>query len=166
MQAESLEVLTTVLGNGETSRLYRALVSEGGSALAVGARYIGDGRDSGQIVIFAIVQDTDALNAAETQLDIALAEMVASGIGEEELTRAKTAIETRLIIESDNQMTLATRYGQALAVGRTLEDAATFPHRITQVTKADVDAAARIFLVRKRSVTGNLVPAGQEGRVR
>ncbi len=159
MQAESLEVLMTILGDGETSRLYRALVTEGKTALAVGARYFGEGRDSGRIVIFAIAPNTNALTPAEAQLDEALSDVVKNGISEEELSRAKTAIEARLIIESDNQMRLASRYGQALSVGRTVEDVAGLPERITKVTKADVEAAARDFLVLRRSVTGNLVPA-------
>ncbi|NJM34553.1 MAG: insulinase family protein [Rhodomicrobium sp.] len=159
MQAESLEVLAAILGEGETSRLSRALVTESKTALGVGARYFGEGRDSGRLVIFAIVPDADGLKAAEAQLDKALAEIAANGVGEEELARAKTAIEARLIIESDNQMTLASRYGQALAVGRGIEDVSGLTERIAKLSKADIDAAARAFLDRKRSVTGNLVPA-------
>jgi zinc protease len=166
MEAESLEVLMTILGDGETSRLYRALVTQSKTALGVGARYSGEGRDSGRIVVFAIVPDAKALAATEAKLDEALEDVVKNGIREEELDRAKTAIEARLIIESDNQMKLATRYGQALAVGRTLEAVTELPERITKVTKADVDAAAHSFLVLRRSVTGNLVPAENEKSVK
>jgi len=155
-EAESLEVLANILGRGETSRLNTALVTEDQLAIAAGARFTGENRDSGRFTVFLIARSADGLDEAETKLDAVLAEIIANGVSDAELDRAKTAIEASLIIESDNQQSLAERYGRALAVGRTVEDVQALPERIQRVTKADVQQAAEAFLLKKRSATGIL----------
>ena len=163
LQAESIDVLMSILGGGETSRLHRALVNKHKVALGVGARFFGEGRDSGHIALFTIVPGGGDLSAVEARLDEVLAEVVSGGVTEDELARAKAAIEASLIIESDNQQKLATRYGEALAVGRRVEDVEGLTDRILKVTKETVGEAARNFLIKRRSVTGLLKPAGNEG---
>ncbi len=159
LQAESLEVLATILGEGETSRLHRALVIGEKLALGIGSRYFGEGRDSGRVAIFAIVPATGDLQNVEQRIDRVIDDLLGAGITDDELARAKAAIEARLIIASDNQKKLATRYGEALAVGRTVEEVTDAPNRLAQVTKADIETAARTFLAKQRSVTGFLTPA-------
>lgn len=163
-QAEGLDVLMAILGSGETSRLHKALVTDSRTALGVGARYQGQNRDSGRVVFFAIVPTADALAKTEAQIDQVIAEVIEGGVKDEELARAKITIEARLVIESDNQLELAKRYGQALAIGRTIEDVSTVADRIQKVTKADVEAAARAFLLKKRSVTGLLMPSAAKDK--
>jgi len=157
-EAESLEILANILGEGETSRLNRELVTKRNIALNTGARYMGNMRDSGRILFFAIAPDGESLDKAEQALDAVLAGIIRDGITEEELSRAKAAIEARWIIESDNQLKLATRYGEALAIGRRIEDIAQLPERIARVTTDEVQAAARAFLQMRRSATGILEP--------
>lgn len=164
-EAEALEVLATILGGGEASRLHLALVTDSKTALAVGGRFMGEGRSSGRIVFFAIAPTQDRIERAEAQLDQVLTDFISNGATDQELARAKASIEARLIIESDNQLTLATRYGQALAVGRSVDDVSAAPGRIQKVTKAAVNAAAQTFLKKTRSVTGILKPAQLAERV-
>lgn len=158
MQAESLQVLATILGAGEASRLSRALVHDRRLALAAGANYFGEGRDGGQFALFVRLLDGGDAGAAEKALDAVLADIVASGIGADELAQAKSAIEARLILDSDRQQRLAMRYGEALAAGRSLTDVAELPARLARVQASDVEEAARAFLVAHRSVTGLLRP--------
>ena len=153
-QAESLEVLMAILGGGETSRMHRVLVNEQNAALAVGARYFGKGRDSGHLALFGLVGQNNKMEKFDDALDALLADVVENGVTEEELTRAKAAIEARLVFEKDNQMKLATSIAEALVVGRSIDDITALPDRLAAVTRADVEKAAREFLVARRSVTG------------
>lgn len=159
LQAESLEVLATILGNGHAGRLTSTIVTGKNAVLAAGAKYFGESRDSGQFAIFLDVPARGDVRTAEAALDRALAELLSAGVSGDELARAKSAIEARAIIESDDQQALATRYGEALAAGRSIEDVAELPERIASVTAADVQAAARAFLQAPRSVTGVLMPS-------
>jgi zinc protease len=161
-EAESLEVLASLLGSGEASRLNRVLVNQRKVALASGANFFGEGRDSGQLAIFVRIAEGGDISAAEQALDEALADLSSGGIDPDELARAKSAIETRFILDSDSQQRLAMRYGQALAAGASLQDVADLPERLAQVSRSDVEAAAGSFLLARRSVTGVLTPAAME----
>ena len=56
------------------------------------------------------------------------------GVTAAELERAKKAYLAEYIYESDNQTSLARRYGWSLTVGRTLKDIEEWPARISKVT--------------------------------
>ena len=156
--AESLEILAAILGAGEASRLNRALVTRRKVALLAGARYFGEGRDSGRFAVFVRLPEGGDPHAAEEALDAELADLLASGIGEDELAQAKSAIDARLILDSDSQQQLAARYGEALAAGRSLADVAGLSERLARVSRSDVEEAAHAFLAARRSVTGLLMP--------
>jgi zinc protease len=157
-EAESLEILAAILGAGEASRLHRTLVNHRKLALSAGAKFFGEGRDSGQLALFVRIPEEGKVRAVEEALDAALADLLTSGISVGELEQAKSALAVRLILDSDSQQRLAARYGEALAAGRSLTDVAELPARLTRVDQADVERAARAFLLARRSVTGVLIP--------
>ena len=165
MEAESLEVLATILGAGEASRLSRTLVHHRKLALAAGAKFFGEGRDSGQLALFVRLLEGGDTGAAEEALNAVLTDLLTSGIGADELARAKSAIEARLILDSDSQQRLAMRYGEALAAGRSIADVAELPARLARVELTDVEQAARAFLVGRGAVTALLTPGCQEQAV-
>ncbi len=165
MQAESLELLAAILGAGEASRLSGALVHRRGLALGAGAKFFGDRRDSGEFALFIRLPEGGNAGAAEDALDAVLADLIASGITASELARAKSAIEAGLILDSDSQQQLASRYGEALAAGRSLTDIVELQTRLARVEISDVEQAARAFLIARRSVTGLLWPERRQQEV-
>jgi zinc protease len=158
-EAEALDLLLKIVGSGATSRLYQALVAEQKVAASAGGWYSGMGRDYGKIGLFAVPADGISLDQVEAAIDAVIADVVEKGVTEEELTRAKTTYLAEYIYESDNQSTLARRYGWALVVGRTVADVEAWPERIASVTTADLHEAARAHFDLRRSVTGRLIPA-------
>ena len=93
----------------------------------------------------------------EALVDEVFADIVKNGVTAEELARAKNSYLADFIYESDNQATLARRYGWALAVGRTVEDVESWPDRINKVTLEDVKKVAAEYLDIKHSVTGYMM---------
>jgi zinc protease len=83
---------------------------------------------------------------------------VKNGVTEAELARAKRSYLADYIYESDNQATLARRYGWNLAIGRTVADVENWPEAISKVTVDDVKKVAAKYLDLKASVTGYLSP--------
>ncbi|MEQ8825536.1 MAG: pitrilysin family protein [Filomicrobium sp.] len=160
-EAASLEVLATILGEGEASRMHQELVSERKAALAVGARYFGNGRDAGHLALFGLVAKPEQRQAFEEALDAVLAEIAKTGVTEEELSRAKSQIEAKLVFERDNQMKTAVRYGEGLSAGLTVEAISKRPELLQSVTLDDVKVAAERYLQARRSVTGLLLPAAR-----
>ncbi|HNS49439.1 MAG TPA: pitrilysin family protein [bacterium] len=90
--APSLDILAMILGEGETSRLYRALVKTG-LAYSTGA-YAYTPRDPGLFIITAVCQP-DNLDAVQAAIRREAAGLVR--LSEAEIKRARTRLETRSI---------------------------------------------------------------------
>ena len=155
--AESIELMAWILGGDDTSRLYQRLVSKK-LASAAGSDYLANTLDSGRLSFVVVPLDGVAFATAEAELDAVLAEVRANGVTQEELDRAKSTLEARRVFESDNQMTLARRYGEGVALGRSIADLDALPGRIQARTLDDIKRVAAEFLVAPRSVTGMLTP--------
>ncbi len=162
-EAEALDLLMKIAGGGATSRLYRKLVVEDHIASSAGGYYGGSGLDSSKIGVYAVPADGASLDALEAGIDAVLAEIRDKGVTEAELERAKRLYLAEYIYESDNQSTLARRYGWALTSGRTVADVEAWPDRISKVTREDIKKAAQTYLDIRRSVTGRLLPVAPEG---
>lgn len=157
--AEALDILVKILAEGSTSLLYKALVVEDRIASSASGGYYGGGLDSGKIVLQAVAAPTSNLEAVEKRIDEVIASVIADGVDARALERAKSSYIADFIYESDNQATLARRYGWGRAVGRSVAEIDALPDRIRKVTEADLKrVAARYFDIRA-SVTGTLLPA-------
>jgi zinc protease len=154
-EGESLDLLAHIIGGDDTSRLYRHFVA-GGLAATAGTTYLGNPRDSGRLAFIMIPSQAVPVDQVEAALDAILDDVRKNGVKQDELDRAKSSLETRRIFESDNQMTLARRYGEGLAIGRSIADIESVPQRIRDVSLETVNRVAQRFLVSERSVTGIL----------
>jgi zinc protease len=156
-EAESLDLLIKILASGPTSRIYRKLVVDEKVASSAGGWYSGTARDSGKIAFFAVPNDGVPFEKIEALIDEVIADVAKNGVTAEELDRAKKAYLAEYIYQSDNQASLARRYGWALAVGATIKDIEEWPERLSKVTAGEVKAAVRHLDILS-SVTGTLVP--------
>lgn len=157
-EAFALDVLADVLGGGQTSVLYRALVLDQELAVLIGAWYMGNAVDMSRFGIHGAPHPGVSLDRLEGAIDATLAAFVARGVGDDELARAKTRLLADMAYAQDSQSMLARIYGSALAVGETLADVKAWPARIEAVTGGDVIAVASRFLDPRRAVTGHLLP--------
>lgn len=162
-EAEALDLLIKILASGSTSRMYQKLVVADKVASSTSGYYSGSGRDYGKINLSAVAQDGKPLAAVEAAMDAVIAEVRAKGVTEAELERAKSMYIAEYVYESDNQARLARRYGWELVVGRTVQDADSWPDKIAKVTTADVLKAAQSAFDLRKSVTGYMLPESPEG---
>ncbi len=157
-EAEALDLMMKIAASGSTSRIYKKVVVESKLASSAGGDYSGSGVDSGSLSLYAVAADGVALEKVEAAIDAVLADVAKNGVTEAELTRAKSAYLADYIYESDNQATLARRYGWNLTVGRTVADIEGWPAAIAKVSAGDIKNVAAEYLDLKRSVTGYLIP--------
>lgn len=162
-EAEALDLLMKIVAQGSTSRLYKRLVMNMKMTPSASGYYSGGGLDYGSLAISAILADGQTVEGVEAEIDAVIAEVKANGVTEAELERAKNGFIADYVYESDNQSTLARRYGWNLVVGRTLTQTDSWPDDIAKVTVADIKAAANAFLDIKKSVTGVLAPTAETG---
>jgi zinc protease len=162
-EAEALDLLMKILADGSTSRLYRKLVVEDKIAATTGGDYSGWELDSGAVSLYAVPAGGNGLDKIEASLDGVLADIRDHGVTEAELARAKKTFLADYIYESDNQASLARRYGWGVAVGRSVKDIEAWPQAISNVSVDDIKRAADTYLDLRGSVTGYLVPDEAEG---
>lgn len=153
--SETLDVLAHVIGGDDTSRMYRSLVARNLAATA-GANYVSNARDAGRLAFVLLPVEGVPLDRAEFALDEVLAAVRENGVTDDEIARAKAALDARRVFEADNQMQLARRYGEGLSIGRSLADIQASDARLAAVTTTSVAKAAATYLDARRSVTGTL----------
>ncbi len=158
-EAEALETLAYMLGGGATSALYETLVVDDKLAVGAGAYYLGSAVDDTRLWIYATPAPDVGLEELDAAIDGVLKRFVDHPIDDEHLQRAKTRLIADAIYAQDSQASLARWYGEALATGLTIDDVIAWPARMEAVTAADVTAAAKKWLDKRRSVTGFLLPA-------
>ncbi len=156
-EAEAIALLSQILGGGGTSRLHRALVVDRQIAVSAGAWYQDTALDASQFAISAAPRPGVEFPEVERAIDEVVAKVAENGVSDDELQRAKTQLVASTIYAQDSQFALARWYGAALTTGQALEDIGRWPDRVRAITADQVREAARVWLDKKRSVTGYLI---------
>jgi zinc protease len=156
--AETLEVLAALLGGDANALLYRKLVVEQKIATDAGASYDGDARNAGSFSVSATPQPGVSLDALERAVDAVIASVAKTPPAASDLARIKTQLIANEVFKRDNQLSLATAYGQALVTGRSANDLRDWPRRVQSVTPEQLRAAAQTQLDRRQSVSLHLQP--------
>jgi len=161
-ESETLEVLAHLLGGGQTSVLFRALVIEERLAVSAWAYYHGTALDPSRIIFSLTPAPGVALETLGKAFDRALAKFMKDGVEPDALERAKTRLVADATYARDSQSDLARWYGSSLAIGQTLSDVEEWPAKIDAVDAEAVMAAACRWLEKKPAVTGCLLPLDAE----
>ena len=161
-EGPALDILSEILGGGTTSRLYRDLVVDQAVAASAGAFYRSSLLGDTMFGFYGTPRDDGTLDQLEAALNAEIAKVVADGVTEEEVERAKNRLIASTVYAEDNAQTLAQAIGTSLASGETLADAQAWPATIEAVSVEDVNAAARKYLDIRRSVTGYLVGSSEQ----
>ncbi len=138
--AYALQVLTEILGGGETD-------------------YDATRFDLGTVVIHASPRPGKEVADLERAVEAQVKRLLADGVTEDEVTRAKQRLQAATIYALDSLSTGARTIGSALAVGLTVDDVESWPDRIGAVTAEQVRDAARAVLKDDIAVTSVLKPA-------
>ncbi len=162
-KAAALTMLAEVLGGGQTSVLNRKLQFETNTVVYTSAFYTGTALDDTGFGLVAVPADGVTLQEAEDAMDKAVAEFIEEGVDAEQLERIKFQIRAQQIYARDEVDRLARRYGGALASGLTVEDVQAWPDILQSVTEEQIIAVAKEIFDRRKSVTGWLMGAEQEG---
>jgi zinc protease len=156
-ESEALEVLAHILGSGNNSRMYQALVVDQKIAVSAGAWYESSAVDQSKFGVYGSPAPGSTLPQLESAIDAVIANVADKGVTDDELNRAKTRLIADAVYAHDSQSSMARWYGEALATGSSVAEIDSWPDRIRRVTPDQVREAARTWLIKQRSVTGYLV---------
>jgi zinc protease len=155
--AYPLEVLSTILSAGRTSRLYQRLVYEQRIALEAGGDYTLQSLDPDLFTFWATVLPDKTADEVERALLAEVERLQAEPVGDEELQRAKNQIESAFVFRQDSMYQRASTLARhELIGGWRLAD--EFLPRIRAVTAADLQRVARQYFIRDHQTTAVLIP--------
>ncbi|WP_046022835.1 pitrilysin family protein [Magnetospira sp. QH-2] len=157
IRTHALSVLDELLSGGATSRLYRSLVMEKSLATSVSSHYDGDSLDRTGFALSAQLNrgtDPDRLEAAFQEQ---ISKLLNDGVTDEEVARAKQRMLDSAIYARESLRTAAHMFGVALTTGQTIEDVESWPKRIAEVTRQDVEEAAQAVFDQPGHVTAILL---------
>lgn len=150
--AYAVELLSSILSDGESSRLYRAVVDSLQLAVQVGTNpFINE--YGGLVFLIGIAAPGKDLTEMERAMDKVIEGVVTSGVTDAELTKAKNIVESRFISQRTGvyQKALAmSNYHRYFGNTSLVNDELS---RYMKVTKADIQRVAkRLFDTKNRSV--------------
>jgi len=154
----ALMILESILSHGKSSRLYRSLVYEQKTALAVGAEYSLLQADPDLFYCFALVKPGQKVQEVEQALYREIEQIQAAPPTEQELQRAKNQVEASYVFGQDSIFRQAMLLGQAESVGAGWRHVEQFLTRIRSVTAEDVQQVARRYFVEDARTVGILIP--------
>ena len=160
-ESEALEVMSHLLGGGQTSVLYKDLVLDRKIAVAAGAYYMSSSLDESRLWIYGVPAPEISLEDFDRAIDAVIAKFLEHPPAEKDFQRAKTRLVADAVYAQDSQVALARWYGAALATGETIDEVSGWVDRIEAVTLDEVVAVARKWLDKRRAVTGCLLPEAQ-----
>lgn len=157
----AVEVLSTVLGDAPSGRLYKALV-ESRAAADVGA-FAFQLKEPGMLMAFARLRAGGSLDSARALLVRTLDAAVTAPVTPDEVDRAKAqfAKEFELLLANSEQVGFALTEWAAMGDWRLM-----FLHRdrVAKVTPADVQRAAATYLKPSNRTIGTFVPTPHPDR--
>lgn len=155
------DLLSMILGSGETSRLYRAVKDGKGLVDSVSASSYTPA-DPGLLFVGGTLSPEKA-RAALKEILLETFRLAAAPPEGAELARAKTATETDFLYSLESQSAVARHVG---FYETTLSDAAferTYLRKIRAVTADDIQAVAKKYLSPANLTVSAVLPAGQGG---
>jgi zinc protease len=158
--AYALLLLSDILGEGSTSRLYRRLVINDKSATDAASSYDPSAYDLGSFTVYGSPVPGGDMKKVEAAIADEIALILKDGVTEDELRAAKQRLRIETIKARDSLSGPAVMIASALVNGRSLQDVQTWPDHVAAVTVADIQRAAHRVFDDKRSVTGRLLATG------
>lgn len=157
----ALDLLGRILGAGESSRLYRALV-QSGLATDVSAYNMGMFKYPYLFAVDATLAEDVTPDAVEQAIEAEIAKISSEPPTEAEMSRARKQSRVETLFERDNITSLMFSIGES-EIGASYAHYETYLDSIQTVVPTDVrDVAARYLVTDSRTV-GFYLPDGQAG---
>jgi predicted Zn-dependent peptidase len=158
----ALELLASILGAGESSRLNRALVREARAAVTAGSFNRPD-REASVMIVFGIDNQGVAAARVDSLLNAAVEALRNDTVTTAELVKAKNQYRADAIRERQTTMGVAEALQTALWYAGALEDANRDVAEHLAVTTADLQRVARRYLDTANRLTLIVNPPAGKG---
>ena len=155
--APALEVLSTILQEGRTSRLYQRLVYERRMALTIGGDYSYLSHDPNLFWFSGTPLPGQTPAALEQAIMDEIERVQNDPVPAEEMERAKNQIEAAFVWRQDSVYSRASTLARFELTG-SWRNSETFVSLIRQVTAADLQRVAQTYFRSQGRTVGTLIP--------
>ncbi len=156
----AIELASTILGGGESSRLYQRLVRGDGQAQSVDVG-TDDQRGPDFVMLKAVLSERGQLPVVSRTIDAEIAKLAAQGPTPSEVEKAKSQIASHFVFGLESNLHRATElgeyevfWGDARLLSRELE-------QYKAVTAAQIKDAVAKYMVKNRRSTVTVTPPGK-----
>ena len=161
----ALELLATIFGGGESSRLYRRLVTDDHIAVAAVAGPFsmerGGAFGAGAVLSPVGGDIKTALVAVKEELE----KLRTVGVTEQELEKARNQAESELVLGAETVFGKAGLIGKAAVIGGGLEELNGRLERLRHLTREDLLKAAKTYLDPQHALTVTVPGSGLLGQI-
>ena len=148
----ALDLLMTILGGGESSRLNRSLVREARAALGAGG-FFQMRAGPGVVLVFAIANQNVTSERVDSLMNAEVERLRGGGLEATELTKSQNQYRAGAIRNRETTMGVAETLQSALRYLGSLEAANTDVNRYLSVTIDDLRRVARQYLAPENRTT-------------
>lgn len=154
----ALEILSHVLGEGKSSKLYERLVYEEKAAVFTSAHYQRISKDPGLLYLYAGVVPGRSVKDVEAMVREEVAKIERGELTEEELQKAKNQVKSSFVYGLDSNFYRAMKIGRLETVGIGWRYLETYLEKIGKVTREAVEEVAKRYLSDRNLTVGVLIP--------
>ena len=147
----TLSVITDILSNGKSSRLYKDLVEEKQIATTVYG-YNMELRDPGLFIFFAMATPNQSAETLEKEILQQIEKLKDFPVKEEELEKVKLNTKVDFLRELDSSSSIATLFGGYLARGN-LQPLLEYEDNLDKITLKDIQRVAKKYFDNNKSTT-------------
>lgn len=158
-----LDVLSSILSDGKSSRLYQKIVYEQEIALAAGGGYNALQTDPELFYFYAQLRPMRTAAEAESALNTEIEKIKKEPVSDRELQKAKNQIEASFIMGQDSNFYQAMLIGRLETIGAGAGYLETYIDEIRKVTAEDIMRIAQKYFTEDRRTVGILVPLPSKG---
>jgi predicted Zn-dependent peptidase len=153
-----LQLLNTILGDGESSRLHRALVREARTALQAGV-FVDSRRGPGVLLAYAIANQRVSADTLAAQLALQVERAAREDVTSDELDRARNEYRAAEIFGRQTTAQIAQQLQHYAHFHETIDEIESDLDRYMAVTAEEVRMAAERYLVEDNRYTVLVVPS-------
>jgi len=147
----ALEVLSELLSNGKSSRLYKDMVEEKQMATTVYG-YNMDLKDAGVFIFLAMATPKVTGEDLEKEILAQIEQIKEGKVTKEELNKVKLNIKVGFLKELDSSSSIASLFGSYLAKGN-LQPLLDYEEKLDKITLEDIKAVAKKYFDNDKSTT-------------
>jgi zinc protease len=153
----ALDMLSTLLSGGQSSRMYKSLVDEQKKAYTVGA-FPFSSEDPGLYLAFGIANVGINIDDLEKGMDAEINKVKTEPVSEKEFQKIRNQVESQFVLQNSSMVGIAEQlanyhvyYGNANLINTEIE-------RYMKVTRADLQRVAKKYLTVENRVVLHYLP--------